>query len=330
MPPVYQIYGVATQCSAPLSSNIPLTDAPPQLRVERRSAPFSQRFWAQMTDLSESGADEWSDRLYRGLDGRRHVLRFKDVVDFCCDSDTISYHLSAPGRGYAVELWLLGTVFTLWNELRGVPALHTAAVAVDDHAVGFLASNKGGKSSLAAAFMQAGYPLLTDDVLMVEQTESHVVGQPSYPQMRMWPDQARHFLGSEEELPLVVPHLSKCRVPVGPGGFGTFRGESAPISHLFLPMRSPDVSEVELERLSPQETLIELLRHSFLPNTVVRLGLAERRLPILMALAQQVQLYRMRYPTGVEFLPGIVDTILPVIRTSDAPNGAQSVAREES
>lgn len=283
-----------------------------------------------MTDVSDGGEDEWSDRLYRGVDGRRHALRFKDVVDFCCDSDTISYHLSAPGHAYAVELWLLGTVFTLWNELRGVPALHTAAVAVDDRAVGFLASNKGGKSSLAAAFMQAGYPLLTDDILMVEQRGGDIVGQPSYPQMRMWPDQARHFLGSEEALPLVVPHLTKRRVPVGPGGFGTFRGKSASISHLFLPTRSPEVSEVELERLSPQETLIELLRHSFLPNTVVRLGLAERRLPILMVLAQQVHLYRMRYPTGVEFLPGIVDTILRIIRTTDAPTGVLSVPMEES
>lgn len=330
MPPVYQIYGVPTQCAAPLSSNVPLTDAPRRLRVQRRSTPFPQRFWAQMTDLSEKGEEEWSDRLYRGSNGRRHVLRFEDVVDFCCDSDTISYHLSAPGRDDAVELWLLGTVFSLWNELRGVPALHAAAVAVDDHAVGFLASNKGGKSSLAAAFMQVGYPLLTDDVLMVEQTGADIVGQPSYPQMRMWPDQARHFLGSAEELPLVVPHLTKRRIPVGPGSFGTFRGESAPISHLFLPTRSSDVSEVELERLSPQETLIELLRHSFLPNTVVRLGLAEQRLPILMTLAKQAQLYRMRYPTGVEFLPGIVDTILRLIRTTDASKGGQSVAVDES
>jgi hypothetical protein len=127
--------------------------------------------------------------------------------------------------------------------------------------------------------------------------------------MRMWPEQARHFVGRAADLPRVVPHLTKRRVPVGPEGFGTFREAACPVTHLFLPERRPDATGLETDPLSPQEAVVALLRHSFLPNTVEHLDLAARRLPVLTALAEQAQVARLRYPEGADHLPQVAEAI---------------------
>ncbi|MEF8797069.1 MAG: hypothetical protein V5A48_11490, partial [Salinivenus sp.] len=152
--------------------------------------------------------------------------------------------------------------------------------------------------------------LLTDDILVLDPERETVVGRPSYPQMRMWPEQARHFVGDRTEaLPRVVPHLSKRRVPVGPEGFGTFRDTAAPLTHLFLPEYRSDVEDVRIDPLPPQEAVAALLQHAFLPNTVEDLGLADRRLPVLTALADQAQVARLVYPEGAEHLPAVAETL---------------------
>lgn len=317
--PTYQLYGVPTASTLQFSYHVSSTTRPAQLHVESTASPLSADALAETTVLSRDEGLEsgMPTTLARHQDGNRHVLRFGTGAEFILTADRITYHLSEPEWAYAIEVWLLGTVFSLWNELRGVPALHTAAVVVDGQGVGFLATNKGGKSSLSAALMQVGCPLLTDDILMVEGRNDRLRGVPSYPQMRMWPDQARHFLGTVEELPRVVPHLSKRRVRVGDGGFGQFQDEAAPITHLLLPERRDDVEEVQFQPLSPQESLIELIRHSFLPNAVSHLGLSSQRLPVLSTLAQQADMCRLVYPDGVEHLPRVASAIRSFVDTED-------------
>lgn len=309
----YHLYGQAVACARSLSYHVHPTTAAPALRVGPLPPPgVPSAFWARATLVSQE-ADAFGPTvtIYRHDDGARHVLRFEGGADFLLEPDAIRYYLLDPTLDYAIEAWLLGTVFSLWNELRGVPALHAAAVAMDGQALGLLATNKGGKSSLAAALMQAGHPLLTDDILMVDATGPVVMGRPSYPQMRMWPDQARHFLGPSvaEALPQVVPHLPKRRVVVGEGGFGRFRTQAAPIAHLVVPERRGPATEIDIQPLAPSAALIEVLRHSFLPNTVARLGLSPRRLPVLSALARQVRVARLVYPTGVEHLPRVAEAL---------------------
>jgi hypothetical protein len=283
-------------------------------------APALDASWTLLSAVSGSDEQIGID-LYRHDDTARHAIRFDGAADFVLDDDTIAVHLYDLDFEYAMEVWFLGSIFSFWSELRGCPALHAAAVVVEGRALGFLATNKGGKSSLAATLMQKGHPLLTDDILVLDRSDAAVVGQPSYPQMRMWPDQAAHFLGAKaaQALPRVVPHLSKRRVPVGRDGlFGNFCETAHPISTLFLPERRTDVQDVRVERLSLSEALIELVRHSFLANAVEALGLAPRRLPVLFALANQVCMYRLVYPDGVEHLSHVADAVVRLV-SDDLP-----------
>ena len=248
-----------------------------------------------------------------------------------------SHHLLNPAAIHLIEIIFLGEVLSFWLERQGIPALHASAVLIGGRAVAFLSSNQGGKSGLAATLMQSGHPLLTDDILPVEEHNGVFLGRPGYPTMRMWPDEAAYFLGAYEHLPLVHPELSKRRVPVGGDGFGSFCDTSQPLACIYLPERrdasgasttseisavghpgrhpsQPDGAvpntDVEILPVSPRDAVIELIRHSFSAHQVEAAGLAPQRLNFFARLAQKVPMRRLIYPASFEHLPRVREAIL--------------------
>lgn len=206
------------------------------------------------------------------------------------------------------ELRFLGPVLSYWFERRGAPTLHAAAVAVNGRAVAFLSRHGGGKSGLAAAMVQAGFPLLTDDLLVLEETAERWEVRPAYPEMRMWPDEAAHFVGPPEGLPLVQADSEKRRVAVGDGGFGSFLDASTPLACIYLASRRPGGDgDIEIRPVSRSEALIELVRHSFSPRLVEAAGLQPTRLDRLARLVRAVPVRRLVYPSGFDRLPDIVN-----------------------
>ena len=253
------------------------------------------------------------------------VFNYPDSADHYLYSDRIVTHLRYPGYDYLVEIQLLGDVLSVWLERRGLIALHASAVVVGDAAIGFLASNKGGKTSLAASLMQAGCPLLTDDILPLEATEGGVIGHPGFPQMRMWPEVAAHFLGDWSDTEIVHPAFTKRRIPVGPQGLGSFHDRPVPLARLFVPeMIDDDSQQVEMEPLSTREVLAQLLGNSFAAGWIDALGWQHRRLNVLARTASMVPVLRLRYPRGMDRLPQVRQAILD---SCTQPSGAgQQVA----
>jgi hypothetical protein len=240
-------------------------------------------------------------------------LRFPQAAEFLLSANRIAVRAPQAGTEPVLEIRLLGPVLSYWLERRGIPTLHASAVAVDGQAVAFISHHGGGKSGLAAGMMRAGYPLLTDDILPVEDRDGILLGRPGYPQMRMWPDEGAHFVERFEELPLVHPELSKRRVPVGPGGFGAFHDSALPLAAIFLAeRRDPEEAGgvLEILPLSPMEAVIELVRHSFSPHLVEAAGLQPARLDLFARLVKQVPVRRLVYPSGFEHLPRVVEAIL--------------------
>ncbi|NOZ06934.1 MAG: hypothetical protein GXP41_11400 [Chloroflexi bacterium] len=276
----------------------------------------------QPPDSSQQDATVYTSP-YRAEDGEsvlvlRHannydILHFAHTADFYVWPERILCHLLNPDYDYLVEIHLLGPVLSFWLERQGLPALHAAAVVVDDRAIAFLSANKGGKSSLAAAFMQAGFPLLSDDIVPVERAGGAFVGRPGYPQMRLWPEEAQHFLGCYEDLDLVHPMLSKRRVPVGGDGFGDFCDHSQPLACLYLPERRDPANsgaQIEIVPVSPRDAVFELIRHSFAVRMAEAVGLAAQRLDFFAQMAGQVPVRRLVYPSGFEHLPRVRDAVL--------------------
>lgn len=233
------------------------------------------------------------------------VLRFAQAGDFRVQGDRIEAFLEGA-RPDLAELRFLGPVMSYWLERRGLTTLHPSAVAVDGQAVAFLSRHGGGKSGLAAAMVRSGHSLLTDDLLALEETGDRWEVRPSYPEMRMWPDEAAWFAGSLEGLPLVQRDSEKRRVAIG-----SFQQNPAPLSRIYVASRRPETAgEVEIHPLSRSEALIELVRHSFSPRLMEAAGLQPARLDRLARLVRSVPVHRLVYPSGFERLPLVVASII--------------------
>lgn len=242
-----------------------------------------------------------------------HQLSFIGVATYSIWPDHILCHLLDLKYSYLVEIHFLGAVLAYWLELNSIPAMHASAVCHNGKAIAFLSNNKGGKSSLAATFMQIGNDLLSDDILPVEIKDGRILGRPGYPSMRMWPDEASHFLSGLENLVLVHPKYQKRRVPVGANGFGNFCPSPQPLSCFYLPERR-DPAEwgagIEIIPISPQKAIIELIRYSFLARFVEARGLQPVRLGFFAKLVQEVPVKRLIYPNGYTYLPAVREAIL--------------------
>ena len=326
--PVIEAYGLSIASDYSFRFNHALGHGRPDITFEVVDAPPLPDGW-EATPPSFDAYDPAtpSDMLGTILFvGEYVVVRFPNAADFFLWDNRIACVLHDPKLEHGIEIWLFGTVLTLWLELRGMPTLHAATVVVRGHAIGFLATNKGGKSTLAMTMVRDGASLLADDQLPLERSEGRLLGRAGYPQMRFWPDQAERLIGTTEGFERVQPGSTKLRVPVGPGGFGTFERRAVPVGALYLPER--DASDrVEIVRVPFAEALTQLVRHSFLAGVLDALGLASQRFHVFADLLRQAPLRRLRYPSGLEHLGTVRDAILTDLADLEPPAAGPRLRR---
>ncbi len=312
--PCYRLFGLSLASDFPFANPLPLASGAPDLRFLCGEGPLPGGEPEAHTLRYQSPsrtADGRSRLLLHRLEGG-DLLRFTGVADFLLTADLIQCQLREPAQAFWVDIQLLGTVLSYWLERRGILAFHASAVVIGERAVGFLASNGGGKTSLAATLLQGGHRLLTDDVLAVETGGPTPIGRPGYPSMRMWPTEAAHFVGGLHGLPLVHPELTKRRVRVGAGGIGRFCAEPLPLACLYLPERRDPTSggtEIQISPLPPTTAVVEWVRQSFIPRLVTASGFQPDRLARLAQLAGRIPLRRLSYPSGFEHLPRVREAI---------------------
>jgi hypothetical protein len=246
-------------------------------------------------------------------------LHFTATGDFHLSPERIRYSPLPHADPILAQSQLLGPVFAAWLEERGRPVLHASTVEVDGAAAAFLSASHGGKSSLAAALMQAGAALLSDDLLTAEKIGGVWTAHPAYAQLRMWPEQARRFWPDVAGLDPVHPSSPKLRVPVG-AGVWKFQGCSLPLRVIYLPQRREAGADQSV-RIDPAPStagLIELVRQSFLARVLQQTGRQVSRLPMLAELARAVPIRVLSYPDGFEHLPAVAAAIINDVKSLQA------------
>lgn len=308
----YQIYGFKVQSNFAFTHTLSIVEGAPDLQfrlVSERPIHFD---WRQAKPVFPH-ADEPDLGVHfypqPGLD----ILHFPASGDFYIWPDRIVCHPADGADVAQLEIDFLGTVLSFWLERQGFLALHASAVVLPKKgAIAFLATSQGGKSSLAAAFVQRSYALLTDDILPVECNESGVSGRPGYAQMRLWPDQAQQFLGDFSDLERVHPSVTKLRLPVGVNGWGQFCHSAQRLCCLYLPeRRDPQTwgTDIEIVAVSRPDAVIELIRQSFAAPILQAMGILPNRLIALSQVVQNVPVRRVQYPDGMKFLDQVCEAI---------------------
>lgn len=306
------MYGLLLASDFPFAAPLPVCVSAPDLVFTNSSS-----IVPDLSDHNPVYVSMYRDQLgtpllslykHQGVD----YLRFHRVADFCISpSDaTIVGQPCAGSDSAEIELQFLGVVLPYWLELAGIPVLHASAVSFQGQAVAFLGLSGCGKSTLAAALTASGFPLITDDVLPIEKKGERFLARPAYPQLRLWPDEAAHFLGGLENLRPVHDSISKRAVPVGPVQFGTFCAGMQEISTLYFLDRALDEDDpVQVVPVSPRLALMELIRCSFAARVVQALGIQKARMDFFTQLLRQVRVRRLSYPSRLSEISDVVEIV---------------------
>ena len=248
---------------------------------------------------SHGGECAWSLRV--SGDGRSIEVRWRGPVEL---ADVAAF----------VETTGLPTALTL----RGVPLLHGCAVDMGDTAFLVLGAGGAGKSTFAAAAVERGHALLTDDIAALEAGGERVHVHPGGSQLRMNADTAEALGWDPAELRrlFVTPALPGklfARLSESDGSLCAAKRRVAAI-FVLAERRSRSVS---IDRLAPAAALPALLGNTF-GDRVVDARARGRSLPVWARLAREVPVSTVSPPDGLDMAPSLFDAVAAAAREGRA------------
>lgn len=223
-----------------------------------------------------------------------------------CEGREVIVDPSSNAYERTVRLCLLGPIVALLLHQRGELVLHASTVDVGGNAISFMGGQGWGKSTLAAAVHVRGYGMLADDVTAIHMDSSKPMAIPAYPQLKLWPNSIIALGHTPEALPVLHPDFTKRALRVTSG----FAVMPSPLKRVYVIAAGP---HVEVEPLSPQESLIELLRHSYAArfgnHLLEATGIATHFMHCAR-LAQNISVFRFRRPASLSLLNEHVSTLI--------------------
>jgi len=199
----------------------------------------------------------------------------------------------SPGRGYRNasadtrrELRRLGAIFQLRE--RGLFHLHAAGVVAPDGRAWLLAGESGsGKSTLTYALARAGWKVLGDDGIPIEQRDEGVLAYPSREPIEVSIELSDAFPELRDSVGSVNWADPRHRTPLGaPAGYAS----ATRVGALALIQRS---SRDSLTTASPTDVLAALIRQS--PTVLLHDAHAARQLTALAALVNSVPVFHLEH-----------------------------------
>ena len=211
--------------------------------------------------------DDGEISLSLGKSGSGYLLRFPQLADFLVADEGREIHCCA---GPAIPLetirhLFLDQVMPLVLSNQGRLVLHAGAVQTREGAIAFLGRTGWGKSTLTASFWQEGFPVLTDDCLILAKAGGKLAAHPSYSSLRLWPDSQSALF--EDHLPwLRMAHytqklrldLDREKPPSCP--------DPVPLRRLYIlspPGETENRKSISITPVSPREAFLELVRNAY-------------------------------------------------------------------
>jgi len=199
-------------------------------------------------------------------------------------------------EGYTLEdacTYLIGPVLGFALRLRGTVCLHASSISIGGRAVALLGMAGAGKSTTAACFAGLGYPVVSDDVVVLTEEGSRFLVQPGYPRINLWPDSVRALFGSEDFLPKITPTWEKRYLALDQNG-RRFRSQPLPLGAVYvLGEREPGLTMPIIEELSGIVALTTLVGNTYVHYLLDR-DMGRRDFDVLSRVVAHIPVHRVR------------------------------------
>ncbi len=245
----------------------------------------------------------WQDTLFEDGTARVHWREhFEFVVSG--DGSRVLWRKWDGASNEALFTYLLGNVLSYCLLARGTEPLHATSVVVDGKAIALLGDSGYGKSTLAAAFLTRGYPLLTDDLLMLEFRDQTVLAHPSLARIKLTPQSADAFFQGRRSIPMngfthkMIFALDQHQHMPHP----------VPLFAMYLlPVKSG--KSVSMRQVRGRAGFLPIIQNTF-NNSVLTPQRIKRQFAFSSHLVKTVPVKRLSYAKRLDYLPSVVDAIL--------------------
>ena len=316
----YQIYGLQMQSSRALKGLLPSTLATvPDLIVNWMGTGWTEvdgeRPWEPVVTPELQRRRRINLWQANEADGRYLRLQFIEAsgnIEFIIDPSARVMTIYWPSTLCFADIqsYFIGAVLGCLLRRRGRVALHASAVVRDGRVIALLGQKRSGKSTTAAALVQAGWQLLADDLAVLAFDDACIKVQPGYPRLRLWPEAASTIYSSVQHLPQVFSDRAKRYIdlPSYDTSCGTFCADALPLATVYLlAERSTTPGIVEM---SPQQRVMALLFNTVGNYIVTDSAMRQDEFALTHQIAQQIPIRQLHPPDSIDRLPQLCDIIM--------------------
>jgi len=238
---------------------------------------------------------------FSGYAGYEVSKDFRDAV--CCPQQ--------PVQRETLRHLFLDQVLPLMMAAKGETVLHGSAVAIEGRAIVFLGTSGAGKSTIAVKLGSLGYPLLTDDCLLLRFSADEVLACASYPGARLFEPMIELMFERNAATSAVAEYTSKRRIDLVRTKL-KLQGEAVPLGALFVVTEGQ--RDVAWRPFDGSQRLVELAKYRYRFDPTDK-GALRKEFPTLVRLAQY-PCYEFRYRRSPESLQQIETSVLTALKNA--------------
>lgn len=246
----------------------------------------------------------WTDFFRQG---KNYLLRFPDLADFdvSADGTEVTAHPMPDCDANTLENLYINLIVPLALSRQGRPAFHASVVTVPGGAVAFLGKSGAGKSTLAASFALDDAAFLSDDALLIEETDDACVAMPSHASVRLWDDSVDALVGDDISQAVPVSYTPKTRLLAGDAL--AYSDQPQRLLAAFV-LGSQDTDEIHIDTLRGMSRYMGWLSDSFLLD-IEDPELLSQHFEWTHRISHSVATFSLDYPREYGMLPDVRNAV---------------------
>ncbi len=196
----------------------------------------------------------------------------------------------------------------------GALVLHGSACVINGKMAVFLGQTGSGKSTLAASLHAAGYRLLGDDAVVIDEADGILRGEPVYPSLRLYRESIEQVF--DDAVPTSAMAFYSDKRHVAAARLGAGAAECVPLGAIYLLTEGEE--GVALQRILPADACMALVENGFALD-LRDAAAAAQRMARAARVASVVPVYDLAYPYDFALLPEARAQVIASLADTDHP-----------
>jgi hypothetical protein len=238
-------------------------------------------------------------------DADRFLLTVDPLVRFLAIAGReVIVDLLAPHSQAEAVIFLTGPVMGALLRQRGRLALHGSAVVTPNGALFFVGDSACGKSTLAAALQQRGWPVLSDEICALSFLPGGVIAFPGCAQLPLWSDALGKLGIDPQPLSRMRPGIERYLLPPL-----TWLSDPVPVRMIYE-LSVHNQPRLDVTELSRPDEFNLLKRHTYLRRLISQRDAQAAHFHLVSQVVQAVPIRRIIRPAYPFLLQELADLVV--------------------